>query len=421
MNPQTTLGVDDIQLTDQEFWGLPREDREGAFALLRAERPIAWMKELDNRLFEPGPGFWAVTKHADILEISRNPETYCSGRGAVSIADMPPAFLEYFGSLINTDDPKHKRLRGLISAGFTARQLAKLDESVLKMANQTIDEMIEKGEGDFVTDIAVPFPIRVICDIVGIPESQHQFVFDATNSILGAGDPEYVTPGKDIGQVIMGAAVGLVELMKDLRKHRLQNPTGDLTSVLVHAEIDGERLTEQELGSFFILLATAGNDTTRTALGHGMHVLGENPDQMKIWQSDFEAIAPTAVEEIIRWGTPVIQMRRTATRETELRGQKISKGDKLIMWYNSGNRDEDVFDDPFKFDVKRDPNLHVGFGGPGPHYCLGANLARREMTVMFRELFKRIPDIHTTGNPEYLLSLFINGIKHLPVAWTPKK
>lgn len=417
MTVKTGLNVDEIQLADQNFWALPRDEREVAFATLRAERPVARMKEMDARLFPPGPGFWSITKHEDIQEISRNAEVFCSGKGAVTIADMPPAFLEYFGSLINTDDPKHKRLRGLVSAGFTARQLGKLAQQVRSAANRTLDEVIARGECDFVNDIAAPYPIRVICDIVGIPESQHQFVFDMTNIILGGSDPEYIPEGKDIGAEIMGAAVGLVDLMKDLGAQRLKKPTDDLTSLLVHAEIDGERLTNQELGSFFVLLATAGNDTTRTALSQGMHALGRFPEQRKIWQADFEGVAATAVDEIVRFGTPVLHMRRTATTDTEIRGQKIAEGDKLVIWYCSGNRDEDVFENPHEFDVRRDPNYHVGFGGPGPHYCVGANLARLEMTIMFRELFKRIPDIEVTGDPEYLLSYFINGIKHMPVAW----
>lgn len=417
MIPNPTLNVDDIQLTDPKFWGLPRDEREGAFATLRAERPLAWMKELDNRLFEPGPGFWAVTKHEDIQTISRNPEIFCSGKGATSIADMPPPFLEYFGSLINMDDPKHKRLRGLVSRGFTARQLAKAEDQVREAAVRVIERARERGEGDFVELISAPFPIQVICDMVGIPESQHDFVLRMTNIILGGSDPEFVSQEKDLASEILGAGQGLVELMKDLRKERLKNPTDDLASILTHAEIEGSKLTEQELGSFFILLATAGNETTRTALSHAVLALSQHPEQRAIWEADYEGVAPTAIEEIVRWSTPVIMMRRTATQDTELRGEKISEGDKFILWYCSGNRDEEVFDEPFKFDLRRDPNYHVGFGGPGPHYCLGANLAKREIHIMMGELFKRMPGLEVTGDPDYLLSGFINGIKHLPVTW----
>lgn len=417
MTPQT-VSVDDIQLGDPRFWGWPRDEREAVFATLRAERPVAWQKEIDDRLFPPGPGFWAVTKHADIHAVSRNPEVFCSGKGAVSIPDMPGPFLEYFGSLINTDDPHHKRLRGLVSTGFTPARLRKAEEAVRRAAIRTINDVIEKGEGDFIADIAAPFPIRVICDMVGIPESQHQLVFDMTNIILGGSDPEFISSEKDMGMEIMGAAISLVELMKEMRQERLKNPTDDLTSILAHAEIDGERLTDQELGSFFIILVTAGNETTRTALSHAILALSQYPEQSDLLRADFDAVIPTAVEEIIRWGSPVIHMRRTATCDTEISGQKIAEGDKVVLWYAAANRDEDVFENAQTFDVRRDPNDHVGFGAPGPHYCVGTNLARREITIMLDEIYRRMPDLKVTGEPEYLMSYFINGIKRLPVSWT---
>jgi cytochrome P450 len=252
--------------------------------------------------------------------------------------------------------------------------------------------------------------------MMGIPESQHKFVFDRTNTILGAGDPEY-TPDLDPQKIIpalLGAGAELSALAQDLGKHRRNHPTDDLASELVNAEVDGERLSDQELGSFFVLLVVAGNETTRNAISHGMKALCDYPEQRAIWQNDFEAVAPTAVEEIVRWATPVIHFRRTATRDTVLRGQEIKAGQKVVMWYSAGNRDEDAFVDPQKFDVRRTPNEHVAFGGPGPHFCLGAHLARREITVMFRELFERAPKLEVTGPPDRLMSFFIHGIKHMP-------
>ena len=423
MKPQTVLSADEINLSDLQFWARPLEEREGAFLTLRRERPMAFFKEPDMEAvdwIEPGPGYWAVTRHADILEASRTPRIFSSAAGATSIVDLPEMFLEFFGSMINMDDPKHLRLRKLVNSGFTPRRLAAIEADVESAARSVIDGVIEKGECDFVTDISAPFPIRIICDMVGIPESQRGFVFDRTNIILGAGDPEYVPEGSDIGAVLLGAAADLTELMKDLRAHRLKSPTNDLTSILVQAEIDGDRLTEQELASFFILLVSAGNETTRNAISHGMKALSDYPDQRAIWQQDFEAVAPTAVEEIVRWASPVIFMRRTTTRPAELGGQKLDAGEKLLLFYGSGNRDEAVFDEPFRFDVRRNPNEHVGFGGPGPHFCMGANLARREIRVMFRELFERLPDLEITGPPECLASNFIHGIKHMPCAFTPK-
>lgn len=419
MTPKPILSVDEIDLSSLDFWRRPWEEREGAFQTLRRERPLAFFEEFDVGFAPKGDGYWAVTKHADILEVSRTPQVYCSGRGATSIPDLPPLFLEAFGSMINMDDPKHLRLRKLVSGGFTPRQLKRVEADVQRAAARVIDDVIEKGACDFVTDLSAPFPIRIICDMLGIPESQHSFVFERTNVILGAGDPEYVPQGEDIAAALLRAGADLVELMRDLRQQRLARPGDDLTSILVHAEIDGDHLTEQELGSFFVLLVTAGNETTRNAITHGMKALCDHPEQRAIWRADFEGVAPTAVEEIVRWASPVIFMRRTTTRDTALRGQKLRSGEKLLLFYSSGNRDEEVFGDPYRFNVRRDPNDHVGFGGPGTHFCLGANLARREITVFFRQLFARLPDLEVTGPPERLFSNFIHGIKHMPCAFTP--
>jgi len=418
MQPNEALSLDEIRLGDPAFWMLPPDAREGAFRTLRRERPISFHQEVDDRLFPPGPGFWALSRHADIMYAGTHPKLFCSGKGATSIADIPTDFLEFFGSMINMDAPKHGRLRRLVSTAFTERLLSRVEHEVQEAASRVIDAVSEKGECDFVTEIAAPFPIRIICEMMGIPESQHGFVFEQTNIILGLGDPEYTPDTVDLGAQLMGSGAALAELMKDLRKQRLAQPTEDLTSVLVQAEIDGDRLTEQEMGSFFILLVAAGNETTRNAISHGMKALSDFPDQRRIWAADFEGVAPTAVEEIVRWASPVIFMRRTATGDTEIGGQKVREGDKFLLFYNSGNRDEAVFADPYRFDVRRDPNEHVGFGG-GPHFCLGANLARREITVMFREIFRRLPDLEITGEPERLFSAFIHGIKHMPCQFTP--
>jgi len=421
VEPRRVLAADEIRLSDVDFWTRPLEEREGAFATLRAERPISFHAEIEIPILPRGPGYWAVVKHADVLEVSRNPEVFCSGRGT-NIADMPPPFLEFFGSMINMDDPRHGRLRRIVSRGFTPRALGRWEDDVERVAAEILDAVAPKGECDFVTDVAAALPLRIICDMMGIPESQHRFVFDRTNVILGAGDPEY-TPDPDPAKIIpmlLQAGADLSTLVQDLARHRRGHPGDDLTSALVNAEIEGERLTDAELGAFFVLLVVAGNETTRNAISHGMKALCDHPEQRAIWQADFEGVAPTAVEEIVRWATPVIHFRRTATRDTELRGQRIREGEKVVMWYASANRDEDAFEDPFRFDVRRTPNEHVGFGGPGPHHCLGAHLARREITVAFRELFRRLPDLEVTGEPERLRSFFIHGIKHMPCAFTPR-
>jgi cytochrome P450 len=418
MQPRRVLDVDDIWLSASDFWLRPLEEREGAFATLRAERPLSFHAEPEIEILPRGPGYWAVTRHADILEISRTPEIYQSGTGS-NIGDLPPGFNEFFGSMINMDDPAHARLRRIVSRGFTPRMLGRLEADVQRSAGRVVDEVIERGECDFVTDIAAALPLRIICDMMGIPQSQYRFVFDRTNVILGAGDPDYVPDVGNIVQALLTAGAELASLVQDLGRVRKGKPTEDLTSALVNAEIEGERLTDAELGSFFVLLVVAGNETTRNAISHGMKALCDHPAERAKWMADFEPLAPTAVEEVVRWATPVIHFRRTATRDTELRGQKIRAGEKVVMFYCSGNRDEEVFPEPFRFDVTRSPNEHVGFGGPGPHFCLGAHLARREITVMFREIFRRLPDLEITGPPARLASNFIHGIKRMPCAFTP--
>jgi cytochrome P450 len=418
MQPKRALDVDAIDLSSPEFWMGPPEEREGAFATLREERPISFHQEFEVEFLPRGPGYWALTRHADILEVSRDAARFCSGKGT-NIPDLPEAFNEFFGSMINMDDPRHARLRRIVSRGFTPRALGRLEEDVQRRAQGVVDRVIDKGECDFVTEIAAPLPLEIICDMMGIPESQHHFVFERSNVILGLGDPEYVPEGENIQAAALRAGLELRQLMDDLAAERRRAPKEDLTSQLLNAEVDGETLTDQELASFFILLVVAGNETTRNAISHGMKALSDHPDERRRWAADFEGLAPTAIEEIVRWATPVIHFRRTATRDTTVGGHPVKEGEKLVLWYNSGNRDEAVFEAPYRFDVTREPNEHVGFGGPGPHHCLGANLARREMRVMFREIFERLPDLEITGPPERLRSNFIHGIKHMPCAFTP--
>jgi cytochrome P450 len=414
--------VDSIDLSQVEFWMRPIEEREAAFAALRRDRPISFHAEFEPPPGLPiprGPGYWALARHAEILEVSRNPGLYRSGSGT-NIPDLPAAFNEFFGSMINMDDPRHGRLRRIVSRGFTPRSLGRLEEDVQRRASQTVDRVIDRGACDFVTEIAAPLPLEIICDLMGIPESQTKFVFEQTNVILGLGDPEYVSEPAKIIPAALGAGKALSDLMLELAKHRQGRGGEDLTTALLDASIGDEALTHQELASFFVLLVVAGNETTRNAISHGMKALCDHPDQRRIWQADFEGVTPTAIEEIVRWSTPVIHFRRTVSRDTVLGGQKLSAGEKVVMWYNSGNRDEAAFADPYRFDLRRKPNEHVGFGGPGPHHCLGANLARREIRMMFREIFRRLPDLEITGPPELLRSNFIHGIKRMPCAWTKR-
>jgi len=422
MELRSRIGVDDIHLGQVEFWSLPPKQREQAFAILRRERPVSFHEEPEVPLIGKGPGFWALTRYADILEVTRNPHTFSSSasHGGVNLIDQPPIFSELFGSMIVMDDPRHARLRRIVSRAFGPGILRQVEVGIERAAAEVIDGVIDKGTCDFVTDIAAALPLKIICDMMGIPSSSYRYVFDRTNVILGATDPEYVADLADAAPAILQAAQELAVLAEELAQVRQERPAEDLISALIHAEVDGERLTLSEVASFFVLLVLAGNETTRHAISHGMKALHDHPEQRRIWVQDFEAIAPTAVEEILRWATPVIHFRRTATRDCEIGGQRIREGEKVVMWYNSGNRDEAVFDDPYRFDVRRIPNEHLSFGGPGPHFCLGAHLARREMTVMFRELFLRLPDLEITGEPACLASLFFNGIKHMSCEFTPR-
>jgi len=413
------IRADEVDLSSFDFWAQPGEQREAGFAALRREKPISFHKEFEPPPGVPlprGPGYWALSRHRDVLEASRNADVFCSGKGS-NIPDLPESFNEFFGSMINMDEPRHGRLRRIVSRGFTPRALGKLEADVQRRAKQTIDRVIDQGRCDFVRDIAAPLPLEIICDMMGIPDSQTKFVFEKTNVILGLGDPEYVPEGSNVLMAALTAGQALATLMNDLVAERRKKPQDDLTSALLAAELEGESLTPPELASFFVLLVVAGNETTRNAISHGMKALTDFPDQRKKWWADFEGVADTAIEEIVRWATPVIHFRRTATRDAELSGQKIAAGEKVVLWYNSANRDEEVFDHPERFDVTREPNEHVGFGGPGPHHCLGANLARREMRVMFREIHERIPDLAISGAPEYLRSNFIHGIKRMPCEW----
>ena len=423
MEIQNTLSVDEIDLSDPEFWARPIEEREGAFAVLRAERPVPFFKEREfpEMPIPTGPGFWTLTRHADILEASRNPEVYCSGKGATSIADLPPQFNEFFGGMINMDDPRHGHQRRIVSRGFTPKALGKIEVDVQRRADVIIDRVIERGECDFVADIAAPLPLEIICDMMDIPKSQHAMVFEKTNCILGLGDPDFTAEGADLIGTALAAGAELAALMNELAEIRRVTPGDDLTSALLNADLEDGAMTGAELASFFVLLVVAGNETTRNAISHGMKALCDYPDQRRMWQADFEASAATAVEEIVRWATPVIHMRRTCTRDTQLGGQEMKEGDKVVLFYSSANRDEKVFQDPHSFDIARTPNEHVGFGGPGPHFCMGANLARREIRVMFDRILHRLPDLEITGPPARLQSNFINGIKRMSCEFTPGK
>ncbi len=408
------------RLIEPSFWHQSLDARMAEFAELRDASPFTKVT-FTNELNGLDESFYAVTRYADVIEVSKRPLDFCSGQGAVSIPDMPEEALEFFGSFINMDDPRHARQRGIVARSFTPRRLQGVLDSVETICTEVIDGFCEKGEVDLVEALSQPFPLLVICDMMGIPRSDFDTVLQATNVILGGGDPEFVGDG-DPMEAILLAGLQLNSLMSELAEERMKNPTDDLTSQLVHNDLGEELLAPSEVAPFFILLAVAGNDTTRTAISHGMHLLAQNPDQRRIWQDDLDAVSPTAVEEIVRVASPVTFMRRTVTNDLTLSGHDFVVGDKMVMFYGAANRDPEVFPDPERFDVRRDPNAHLGFGGPGPHFCLGAHLARREVAVAFRQLLTRLPDIEVVGDPVPLEARgipLVGGIKRLPVRFTP--
>ncbi len=414
----TVTGMDGIDLSANEFWGLPLADRAGVFAQLRAEERPRFFAEPEVPFTEKGPGYYALVRHADVVEASRHPDVFCSGQGATNIPDLPVEFNEYFGSMINMDDPRHARLRRIVSRAFTPRMIAKFEDDVRRAASVIVDDLLVTGPCDFVPNVAARLPLKIICDMMGIPGDQYDMVLANSNIILSGADPEFLSEDQDEAVTrLLGAGQALADLVTGLAADRTQAqpgaPAEDLVSALVTANIDGEQLTSAELASFFILLVVAGNETTRTALSHALMLFTEFPDQRTLLLADTDGRIEGAVEEIVRSSSPVTFMRRTLTQDYAMNGQSYRKGDKVVLYYYSANRDEAVFADPERFDITRSPNPHVGYGAAGPHFCLGAHLARRELTVMLRELLTRVPDI-TAGEPDRLLSSFVNGIKRLP-------
>lgn len=416
-SPPQRVALSDIDLGSWRFWQRDDDFRDGAFATLRQEAPVSFHEPITGEGLNAGAGHWALARYDDVHYASRHPDLFSSSPN-ITIGDQTPELAEYFGSMIAMDDPRHSRLRNIVRSAFTPRVLARIEESVRARARHLVSTMVAEhpdGRADLVAALAGPLPLQVICDMMGIAEQDHHKIFHWTNVILGFGDPDLTTDFDEFAKVAMDIGGYATALAEDRRSR----PGDDLTTALVAAEVDGERLTSAEVASFFILLVVAGNETTRNAISHGSVALSRFPEQRDRWWADYAALAPTAVEEIIRWASPVVYMRRTLTRDTELRGVPMKAGDKVTLWYGSANRDSSRFADPWYFDIQRSPNPHLGFGGGGAHFCLGANLARREITVAFEELHRQVPDLTADEEPDRLLSAFIHGIKRLPVRWTP--
>jgi methyl-branched lipid omega-hydroxylase len=414
MTTPSASSIDGIDLSVNEFWALPWQDRHDAFARLRAVGRPVHFDEPENPFGTDTSGYYAFVSHADVTGASHQPELFSSARGATSTVDLPAEFNEYFGSMISMDDPRHARLRRIVSRAFTPRMIQKFEDDVQITAASIVDELLATGPCDFVQHVSARLPLRIICQMMGIGDEHYDMVLRNTNMILAGADPEFVSEDMDTAVTqLLTAGQDLANLVTGLAAERAEDPRDDLVSALARANIDGEQLTPAELGSFFILLVVAGNETTRTAISHALNLLTENPDQRALLLADLEGRLPGAVEEIVRYASPVIWMRRSVTRDCTLNGNDYREGDKVLMIYWAANRDEAVFADPGRFDITRSPNPHVGFGAAGPHFCLGAHLARREIRVMLRELMTRVPQVRASAEPDRLLSSFINGIKHL--------
>lgn len=410
-----------IDLDDLSWWTRTPEERDATFAWLRANEPRPFCPERDTEGNLRGGGFWALTRYDDIREVSRRSGDFCSGQGTL-IFDQSKSMLEYRNSVITMDDPEHTRVRKIVSRGFTPRSLQRVRADVEEQSQVILDVVRDRGSCDFVTEVAAVLPLRIVNDMMGVPRSHERRIFELTNVIMGASDPEYIPDQspRGVGSAIYAASEELVALLAELASDRIKNPRDDVITALVAARND-DNLNPQELAAFFILLITAGNETTRNAIAHGMHALTLFPDQRALWLSDPETYTRLAVEEIVRWASPVLHMRRTVTRDGVMLGeQTFQRGDKVVLWYRSGNQDEDYFPRGTQFDITRERNAHLGFGSPGPHYCLGANLARLELSIFFLKLLALLPDIHTVGEPDYLRANFVHGIKHLRVEFTPR-
>jgi len=421
------IDIDEQQfapLIDLQWWQERPADRAELYQHLRDAGGPVFVRT--SRPDSPRVrGFWAVGSHRDVAQISRRPEDFCSGQGT-QIFDQTAEMREYRGSIIDMDDPEHMRLRKIVSRGFTPRMLSEMRGLVEETTAEILEEMPRSGECDFVSSFATLLPLRIIDNMLGVPREHEQFILHATNVVLGASDPEYVPDQsiKGIETAVTETSEQLINLLKSIAEDRIASPRNDVISKLVTS--DEENLTPQELAKFFILLIGAGNETTRNALTHGLLILSAHPEQRDRLISDYDELASTAIEEILRYASPVIHMRRTVTRDgvtlTDEQGEithTFNAGDKVVVWYPAANRDPAVFAEPELFDIARKPNNHIAFGGPGPHFCLGAHLARLELNVAFKMLYDRYPDITSAGEPVMLRSNFVNGIKHLKATYTP--
>ncbi|SNR82919.1 Cytochrome P450 [Haloechinothrix alba] len=401
-----------VSVSPLSFWATTAEEREESFRLLREHDPVSWQVPLEGSLMPPQQqGIWAVVRHEDIVYVSKNPEIFSSAQG-VQQEEVPGDILAAAESFLGMDAPEHSRLRRLVSAAFTPKQVAKIEDQIKNQAEQIVDDLLATGDCDFVEQVSKRLPMWTIYEMMGLDPAKRETAAAAADGMVSWAD-EDVAAGREPGQVLNESLVTLLSTGMEFAEHRRKNPANDLMTNLVQAEIDGEKLTDEEIGAFFVLLSVAGNDTTRNTITLTMKALCDFPEQRDLLLEDFEGRIDTAIEEFVRWVTPVMTFRRTVTQDTELRGRQISAGEWVVMFYSSGNRDESVFADPHRFDVTRRPNPHVAFGGGGPHFCLGNMLAKTQLRAIFDQLLHRAPKLEV-GEPSYLVGNFVRGVKSMP-------
>lgn len=409
-------------LSSLDFWARPQDEREAGFRWLRDSEPLSWQPQPDGVLMpteEGSGGYWAITRFDDIRTISRDAERFVSGNG-VMLEDVPAELLEASQSFLAMDAPRHKQLRGLVQAGFTPRQVRHLDEGIRADVATILDDLEEVpgGEGDFVEHVAKRLPLMTIMRMLGVPEDEREALVDQADAMVSWNDPEFLA-GREPLMVVGGAIGALHEACGRYCAQRREEPGEDLLSALVQAEVDGERLTDAEIASFFVLLSVAGNDTTRHTTSHAMQAITDAPDQRAALLADLETTVEPALDEFVRWASPVIGFRRTVAAPVEVQGRTLQEGEKVMLFYPSGNRDERAIADPYRFDVTRSPNRHVGFGGGGPHFCMGAALAKLQMQALFTGLLGRYPELETADGT-YLVGNFVNGVTRLPMTLGPR-
>ena len=411
---------DEADLSSMEFWEKPAAEREKTCAVLRAERPVSWHRPAAEPLIEDpnDQGFWAVVRHADLIEVTKRHSDFLSGEGIV-FDSMPQELLDSAQGFIAMDPPRHTKVRRLLTAAFIPKQIRRIDDQIKANAKRVVDGIAHKGEIDFVEECATLLPAHNICDMLGVLEEDRPFIIERSKYAGGVHDAE-VMGGQDPLPVLFESMLSQQEFVAGLIADRRANPGKDLLTSLTQAEVDGERLTDDEIRSFFGLLMVAGNDTTRQSLSHGMQALNDFPDQRAWLMEDFDGRLAMAVEEMVRWATPIMTFRRTAARDCELGGQRITQGDKVIMFYASANWDTEVFEHPERLNLGRHPNHHISFGGGGIHHCLGNQLARQQIKALWDELLHRLPDIEVSGEMVRTRSNFFHGVNHLPVRFTPE-